>query len=195
MKSGYLEASRKPNLYQQSVLSQEQINRILEPLDLRLTIDDIRGLAFLVVSDTWQEEGSAESDEWSHPLVRRQRITMEQSLLIAILRQQYIAHEQEAGIGATDARVDIDDLLSQLQVYLGDIGSDSRERKRLDNLLDKLANHGLVQVDDKQHTLTIRPIITHLANPESLQTLLNHFKHLSQQPDVDSPVDQQEAEQ
>ncbi|WP_448217458.1 DUF4194 domain-containing protein [Endozoicomonas sp. 2B-B] len=198
MKFGYLEASRRPNLYQQSVVSREQINQILEPLDLKLTIDDIRGLAFLVVSDLWQnqEEDGADSDEWTHPLVRRQRITMEQSLLIAILRQQYIAHEQEAGIGASDARVDIEELLSQLQVYLGDMGSDSRERKRLDNLLDKLSIHGLVSVDDKQQTVAIRPIITHLANPESLQTLLNHFKQShSPSDDVSTTIVRDEAEQ
>lgn len=195
MKFGYLEASRRPNLYQQSVASRQQINQILEPLDLKLTIDDVRGLAFLVVSDLWQnqEEDPSESDEWTHPLVRRQRITMEQSLLIAILRQQYITHEQEAGIGASDARVDIEELLSQLQVYLGDMGSDTRERKRVDNLLEKLSGHGLVTVDDKQQTVTIRPIITHLANPQSLQTLLNHFKSLnSKSEDLCVTVDREE---
>ncbi len=196
MKFGYLEASHRPNLYQQAVVSQQQINQILEPLDLKLTIDDIRGLAFLVVSDLWQDQGAeqAASDEWTHPLVRRQHITMEQSLLIAILRQHYISHEQEAGIGAIDARVDIEELLSQLQVYLGDMGSDTREFKRLENLLQKLTNHGLVAVDDKQQTVTIRPIITHLANPESLQTLLNHFnRSKSKSEDSLVIVDREEA--
>ncbi len=182
MKYGYLGASRRPNLYQQSVTARQEINQILEPLDLKLKIDDIRGLAFLVVSQLWQgdDNHSEETDEWSHPLVRRQRITMEQSLLIAILRQQYITHEQEAGIGASDATVDVEELLSQLQIYLGDMGSDSRERKRLDNLIDKLSSHGLVAMDDKQETITIRPMITHLANPESLLALLNHFKRVSE---------------
>ena len=178
LKFGLLEMARKPRLYQTALTHQQAINKILDPLDLRLKIDDIRGLAFLVViEEMFAEE---EKDEWSHPLIRRQRLTLEQTLLIAILRQHYIAHEQEAGVGAGGAVIDIDELKPQLQTYLGESGSDSRDQKRLTNLLDKLATHGIVsEVDDKAQ-ITIRPIITHLANPETLQLLLQHFKQLAQ---------------
>jgi len=178
LKFGLLEMARKPKLYQTALTHQHAINKILDPLDLRLKIDDIRGLAFLVViEEMFAEE---EKDEWSHPLIRRQRLTLEQTLLIAILRQHYIAHEQEAGVGAGGAVIDIDELKPQLQTYLGESGSDSRDQKRLTNLLDKLATHGIVsEVDDKAQ-ITIRPIITHLANPETLQLLLQHFKQLAQ---------------
>lgn len=47
-------------------------------------------------------------------------------LLIAILRQHFIVSEQESGIGTTVAQVAVDDLIPQLQVYLGDLGSDAK---------------------------------------------------------------------
>ena len=200
MKFGLLEADRKPNLYQQSLTAQRDINIILEPLDLELKIDDVRGLAFLIVANTDSNETTdtnteeRSDDDWSHPLVRRQRLTLEQSLLIAILRQFYVTHEQEAGIGASHALVDFDDLLTQLQIYLGDIGSDSRERKRLDGLLDNLSNHGLVSVDNSRGQVTVRPIITHLANPASLQQLLNHYRTLSPSSQNISPESRSDRE-
>lgn len=175
LKFGLLEMERKPKLYQTALTQQHAINKILAPLDLRLKIDDIRGLAFLVVA----EEMFVDKDDWSHPLIRRQRLTLEQTLLIAILRQHYIAHEQESGIGAVGAVIDVDELKPQLQTYLGESGSDSRDQRRLTLLLEKLATHGIVSdVNDKEQ-ITIRPIITHLANPETLQLLLQHFKQLS----------------
>lgn len=181
LKFGLLEADRKPNLYQVAITQTAAINRILEPFDLRLKVDDVRGLAFLVVSEQLFSEGEENDDEWSHPLVRRQRLTMEQSLLVAILRQYFIAHEQEAGLGAGEATVELDELLPQLQLYLGDTGSDTRDQKRLRSLLDNLKNHGIVSDIDANDQVVIRPIITHLANPENLQNLLHHFRQLAGQ--------------
>ncbi|MHA7880159.1 MAG: DUF4194 domain-containing protein [Saccharospirillum sp.] len=176
LKFGLLEAERKPNLYQTAIAQTEAINAILEPLDLRLKVDDIRGLAFLVVAEPVFGD---EEDDWSHPLVRRQRLTMEQSLLVAILRQHFVSHEQEAGLGAGEAKVELEELLPQLQLYLGDTGSDARDQKRLRTLLEALKGHGIVSDVDSQDQVIIRPIITHLANPENLKNLLQHFRKLA----------------
>jgi len=181
LKYGLLEADRKPNLYQVATSQTAAVNRILEPFDLRLKVDDIRGLAFLVVSEQLFRDGGENDDEWSHPLVRRQRLNMEQSLLIAILRQHFIAHEQEAGLGAGDAVVELEELIPQLQLYLGDTGSDTRDQKRLRSLMENLKNHGIVSDIDANDQVVIRPIITHLANPENLQNLLHHFRTLAGQ--------------
>ena len=79
------------------------------------------------------------------------------------------------------AQVHLDDLLPHVQLYLGDLGSDAREQKRLRNLLDNLKSHGLVSDVDEKDQFTIRPIITHLADPQSLQNLLLHFRQLASQ--------------
>ncbi|WP_372985661.1 DUF4194 domain-containing protein [Marinobacter sp.] len=181
LKYGLLEADRKPNLYQVAITQTAAINQILEPLDLLLKVDEVRGLAFLVVSEQLFTEGEEKDNEWSHPLVRRQRLTMEQSLLVAILRQHFIAHEQEAGLGTGEATVELDELLPQLQLYLGDTGSDTRDQKRLRSLLDNLKNHGVVSDIDANDQVIIRPIITHLANPDNLQNLLHHFRRVAGQ--------------
>ncbi|NIB38681.1 DUF4194 domain-containing protein [Pseudomaricurvus alkylphenolicus] len=169
MRQGLIEAAHKPNLYNTAVTHTAAVNQVLEPLDLRLNIDDIRGLAFLVVAQTISDPGQ---DEWSHPLIRKQRLTLEQSLLLAILRQFYLAHEMEYGTGSENALVALADLLPQIRLYLGELGSEMAEDKRLRNILEKLKAHGVVTDVDKYDEVTVRPIITHLTNPENLTALL-----------------------
>ncbi|MGY4661112.1 hypothetical protein ACVWZ9_001906 [Pseudomonas chlororaphis] len=168
LKYGLLEESHKPNLYRAALSSTEEVARILEPLDLVMGVDEVRGLVFVAV----RQGEVAEQDDWSHPLVRRQRLNLEQSLLIAILRQHFIAYEQESGTGASQALVAVDELIPQLQVYLGELGSEAKERNRIITLLDQLKGHGLVSALDTHDRIIIRPIITHLANPENLQALV-----------------------
>lgn len=178
LKFGFLEESQKPNLYHIVLTHSEAVASILEPLDLEVGADDVRGLVFLKVC----REDAPEEDDWSHPLVRRQRLNLEQSLLVAILRQYFIAYEQESGTGAGEALVAVDELIPQLQVYLGDLGSDAKERTRVIQLLDQLKGHGLVSSLDAHERVTIRPIIAHLANPDNLQALLVWLKaQVSQQ--------------
>lgn len=168
LKYGLLEEASKPNLYRFVLTHPEDVTRILEPLDLDIGIDEIRGLLYVKV----RLDETPDQDEWSHPLVRRQRLNLEQSLLVAILRQHFVVWEQESGTGASQAQIAIDDLLPQLQVYLGDPGSESKERTRLLTLLDQLKGHGLVTSPDAHERIVIRPIIAHLADPMNLQALL-----------------------
>ncbi|MFZ1872801.1 MAG: DUF4194 domain-containing protein, partial [Chania sp.] len=168
LKYGLLEENQKPNLYRTALTNTEEISHILQPLDLEMGIDEIRGLLYVAV----RQDDLQEQDEWAHPLVRRQRLNLEQSLLVAMLRKHFIAYEQESGTGAGQATIAVDELIPQLQVYLGDPGSESKERTRVINLLDQLKGHGLVSALDAQERVTIRPIIAHLANPENLQALL-----------------------
>ncbi|MFK4754751.1 DUF4194 domain-containing protein [Oceanobacter antarcticus] len=181
LNTGLLEQTLKPNVYRVAVVNLEAINAILEPLDLQAQVDDIRGLVFLKVVAA---EKTEEQDDWSHPLVRKQRLTLEQSLLVAILRQYFVNYEQDSGVGAADAVVAIDELVPQLQLYLGDSGSESKERNRMITLLDQLKGHGLVTAPDSHDRVTIRPVIAHLANPENLQALLNGLREQADgQPD------------
>lgn len=176
LKYGLLEQSHKPNLYRTALAHRDEMARILEPLDLAMDLDEVRGLVFVTV----RQNETVEQDDWSNPLVRRQRLNLEQSLLIAILRQHFIAYEQESGTGASLALVAVDELIPQLQVYLGDLGSEARERTRIITLLDQLKGHGLVSAPDTHDRVIIRPIIAHLANPENLQALLAWLKAQSE---------------
>jgi len=151
----------------------------LSALDLTLEIDDIRGLVFLkVVVDIEQQN----DDSWSHPLVRRQRMNLEQSLMVAICRQHFVAHELEAGVGDQRAIVHLDDLLPQLNQFLGASGSDERDDKRLRQLLDQLKTYGLVSDIDDNDKVIIRPLIAHVANPDNLKNLIAALKkHIQEQ--------------
>lgn len=177
LKNGLLEQSAKPRLFRQIAIDTARANALLEPLDLQVKVDDHRGLAFVAVAVGYQPEGEDE-DDWTHPLVRRQRLTLEQSLLLAILRREFLQREQEGGLGVP-VQLAVESLLPQLDIYLGATGSDMQERKRLLNLLEHLRGHGVVSDVDAQERITIRPMIVHLANPENLQALLQRLRELA----------------
>ncbi len=119
-----------------------------------------------------------DEDDWTHPLIRKQRLTLEQSLLLAILRQIYIDGEQQQGVGSDNIIAELDDLQSQLQIYTGSSGSDSTDDRRIRTLLEQLANHGVVSKLDNNDEVRIRPLIAHIANPTSLSRLLKHIQEL-----------------
>lgn len=180
LKSGFIDSAHKPAVFNSAMRLRDDINRALDPLDLALKLDEIRGLAILRVAEAAAPDAD---EEWSHPLVRRQRLTLEQSLLVAILRQFYVMQEQETGIGVGAIKVPVEDLLAPLTGFLGDTGSDAKNEQRLLTLLDQLKPHGIVTEPDNQRDITIRPLITHLANPETLTALLAHFRQLARKPE------------
>lgn len=174
LRHGFLEESHKRDLFRLTTIHQREIAATLEPLDLDLRIDEHRGVAFLLVARS-AYESQDDAGVWAHPLVRRQRLTLEQSLLVAMLRQAFVIHEQESGIGECDAKIAVDDLLSQFAAYFGDSGSDAKNESRLLILLDQLKPYGIVSEADKNQEIVIRPLIAHLANPDSLSALLALF--------------------
>ncbi len=190
LRVGLLEASAKPNLYRIAITQTTALNTIFEPFDLALRVDEIRGLAYLIIS---QRIFADDEDEWSHPLVRKQRLTLEQSLLLALLRQHYVVYEQEAGIGGGDAKIALEELLPQLQLFLGALGSDQREQSRLRSLLEQLRAHGVVSEVNQHDQVSIRPIIAHLANPENLVSLLQALKAKSRSAQEDGANGLEEA--
>jgi hypothetical protein len=175
LKNGLIEADAKPNLYRTATVDHLRLVSILEPMDLTAVVDDVRGLVYLAVLKEAQD-ASEEGEDWSHTLVRKQRLTLEQSLLVAILRQVYVAHEQDVGVGGDAPVVAVDDITAQLQLYLGESGSEQKDRTRAFQLLDQLKGYGLVTAPDSHDRITIRPIITHLANPENLKALQSALK-------------------
>ena len=178
---GWLESASKPKLFSLMAAQTARLDALLEPLDLRVLVDDVRGLAFLAVVPGYAGDDTDESeqDDWTHPLMKRQRLTLEQSLLLALLRREFLQREQESGTGAV-VRVTVDSLLPQLETYLGSTGSDMQERKRLTQLLENLRTHSMVSVVDAQDCITIRPMIVHLLNPENLQTLLLRLREVAE---------------
>ena len=184
---GWLESATKPKLFHLIAAQTTLLDALLEPLDLRVVVDDVRGLAFLAVVPDYAGDDTDESeqDDWTHPLMKRQRLTLEQSLLLALLRREFLQREQESGTGAA-VRITVDSLLPQLETYLGATGSDMQERKRLGQLLENLRTHGMVSDVDAQDCITIRPMIVHLLNPENLQTLLLRLRAVAEQGGADS---------
>lgn len=171
LRHGFIEETAKPVLFQRAVAHEREIQRALDPLDLAMRLDTHRGVAFTIVANSARDL-SDEGATWSHPLVRRQRLTLEQSLLVAILRQAFVMHEQESGVGHSTAKVAVDDLLPHFLTYFDDSGSDARNESRLLNLLDQLKTYGIVSEVDSNLEVTIRPLIAYLADAESLSALL-----------------------
>lgn len=181
LKHGFIEETNRQDFFRRMIIHHQAIGRALEPLDLNLRIDSHRGVAFLALApkpltDQGQTDPESDEDPWSHPLVRKQRLTLEQSLVVAILRQAFILHEQETGVGESPAKIAIEELLPLFLTYFGESGSDTRDENRLLQLLDQLKSHGIVSEVDQKHEVTIRPLIAHLASPESLSALLSVLK-------------------
>jgi len=176
LKFGFVELSEKQEIYQCIIQNQPFLEAALEPLDLTFTIDDRRGM--VVVFVRVDEECDVE-DSWAHPLIRRQRLTLEQSLMVAILRQYYVVQELELGVGVKEIKMPMDVLIDQMFKYLPDSGSDSKNERRVSSLVEKLKVHGVVSEPDKNKEVTIRPLISHLANPSTLKALLEQFTRLA----------------
>ena len=185
LRTGVVYATSKPNVYRSLFASRSAVATVLAPLDLEARFDDTRGLCFVTVAPPPADEsaeGNNDGDDWNHPLVRRQRLTLEQSLMLAVLRRLYTDPEQANGIGAVEPTVTIDELMAELQLFLGSIGSESAEEKRVRDLLDQLYKHGVVSAVKDDHQVSIRPLICHVANATTLTVLLEHYKNLAERP-------------
>lgn len=182
LKSGCLERRQAPEHYDRLLASIDAVQHYLFALDLVARVDEVRGLVFVAVAPPGEDDAFSgdEREEWSHPLIRRQRLTLEQSLLLAILRQRFVEVEQQQGIGYDGISADWDDVKSQFFLYIEASGSESKDDERLHAVLRQLAEHGVIgKVADTQ--IPIRPLIVHLANPDSLARLLAQLQGLEAQ--------------
>ena len=177
LRQGYVEQRSKPDVFQRVIVHRERIDSALDPLDLSLRVDTHRGI--IIVKVRHDEDADPSGEPWSHPLVRRHRMTLEQSLMVAILRGCFLLHEQEVGVGEKPATTSIDDLLPQYLTYVEDSGSDGRNEQKLRTLLEQLKGYGIVSEVDANDELVIRPLIAHLADPASLTALLERFQELA----------------
>lgn len=180
LKHGHLSQSQKPDLYQALVANVAAVNDYLAVIDFCLQVDGVRGLAFLMVHYAQASIDEVEStvDGWVHPLVRRQRLTLPQSLVLAILRQRFMELEQQFGIGYADTFMSLDELNKQYSIYSKSTGSDLQDEDRLMVLVRQLAEHGMVSIVKDQ--LLISPLIVHLLNPENLRELLSQYQSLGE---------------
>ncbi len=192
LRTGVVESEERPKMYELLRQRPREIAQALEPLDLQCRLDEVRGLAYLSVGRNYASSDSAAAAEdavdavaesadtgWTHPLVRRQRLNLEQSLLLALLRQHYLTHEQQAGVGGGVARVGLAELGAELATHLGESGSQAKDDKRLRQLLAGLKDHGVVGEVQDNGQVPIRPLIAHVANPESLLALLRQLEGLA----------------
>lgn len=174
LRYGVLDEAERADHYRVAVTETSAVNRILEPLDLCARVDEIRGLVFVAVLP--DADAAPGADDWAHPLVRRERLNLEQSLLVAILRKHFIAHEAEAGAGTGSAAVDVDEIVAEWNGFVGTSGSDSQDRSRVRTLLEQLRRHGVVGEVSETDDVRINPLIAHLANPASLAQLIETMR-------------------
>ena len=61
LKNGVLEHSAKPQMFSQIANDTARVNAQLEPLDLEVRVDDVRGLAFVAVAPSYLPESGDEA--------------------------------------------------------------------------------------------------------------------------------------
>ncbi|MBO6655883.1 MAG: DUF4194 domain-containing protein [Pseudomonadales bacterium] len=180
LKHGLLESDRNPKLFKLTLQRHSEIQPILDPLDFELVLDDKRGIAYLAPRHKDPDTDlSDEPSDQTHPLVRRQRFNLEQSLVIALLRQQFLSHELEYADQTSYARFSAEELNASLLLYMQSTGSDSLDNRRLTQILEQLRVHKLVTQIDDAGRFGIRPLIAHVGDPASLSSLLDHYKEVA----------------
>lgn len=180
LKHGFIEEEQKPLVYITAKRRETEVAKVLEPLELTMKVDDQRGLLILMIlkaADSLHQIDEA----WSHPLIRRRRFTLEQSLLVALLRRHYLVSEQDRGVGMQSVKVPVEDLRNEMISFLGDSGSDLKNARKLLELLKNLKEHGIVTEPDKHEEVTVRPMIKHLADPENLKALLEQYEQVARE--------------
>lgn len=167
-KHGFIEEAYYERLYQTALGNAELVSQIVEPFDLKIEFDEIRGLVFIRVL----HEAAEVAEGWTHPLILHKSFNLEETLLVAVLRQYLIECEMENGVGTAIPQMTVDDVIVQLRAYLGERGADFKDKKRAMGLLKKLRSRHLISMNEHSDRFTIRPLIAHVANPESLTALL-----------------------
>lgn len=180
LKHGFIEQEEKPLPYMDAKRWEHEVNTILEPLELQMKVDDMRGLLILIVLQS--KDSVYKIDEaWSHPLIKRRRFTLEQSLLVALLRRYLLVSEQDQGTGMNAIKVSLDDLVNEMTRFTGDSGSDQKNERRVTECISKLKEHGIVTEPDKHSEITVRPLIKYLADPDNLQALLAQYEKVAEE--------------
>jgi hypothetical protein len=180
LKHGFIEEEEKPLVYRDARRCEDQLNKVLEPLELMMRVDDLRGLLILMVLES--SDSVYKIDEaWSHPLIRRRRFTLEQSLVLALLRRHYLVSEQDRGVGMQSVKVHLEDLVNEVISFIGDSGSDQKNQRKVLELLKNLKDHGIVTEVDKHDELVVRPLIKYLADPENLKALLRQYQQTAEE--------------
>lgn len=173
LKHGYVESGERGETFRVLTTHPPAVDRVLDPMDLTMRLDTLRGIAVVMVRCDDDDDRASVDDSWSHPLVKRQRLTLEQSLVVALLRQAFVIHEQESGVGDPGGlRIPVDDLMTQYLTYIEPSGSQARDETKLTHVLEQLKVHGIVSAIDGNHEITVRPLIVHVADPGSLAGLL-----------------------
>lgn len=173
---GVIYESRHEADYRVLVNDAEQVSGVLEELSLRMSIDREVGVILLRLPDDYLE-GEEEGEEGSHPLVRRRRMTLFDSLTAVVLRKHYRERELT---GEQRVRIDIEQLEQGLVPFLPLMGSEEIFRKHLRGVVDRFKDLNLLlSVRGSKTEFEIAPVIRVVVNAEWIESLVKEFQRLS----------------
>lgn len=179
--SGVIYESRHSELYQALLANKSQIRSTLRELGLRMTVDDSFGLIILrlPVSDDIEE------DEGAHPLVRRRRLTLLDSLVALVLRDHYMTREN---VGDRTVVIDVEQLEDALRAFLPIFGSETILRKRITGAIKRFKDYNiLASLPGSDNEFEVTPVIRIVVNADMLQGLRAEFEALARRYGGEAP--------
>jgi len=176
---GYVMIRTKPEFYASLLANDKAVLSVLIDLNLTMQVDHAAGLVALrSLAGTAEEEGEGEDDEDKTVLIRRQRLSQFQSIIVLILRRH---HRDRSLAGDSVITMEIEQIEQALVPFMHLTQSQTREDKRLNGALALCKKHGLIlNVRGDESRIEISPLIRLVVDLNWLDTLLTKFKEMAE---------------
>jgi hypothetical protein len=148
----------------------------LADMYLRVLIDESAGLALLLNA---QSGGNDDEEEDAAALISRRTLTVYDTLLLIVLRKNFLDRETAGDIRI---RIDVAQIEALLMPFLPLTGSTNSDRKKLNGAVEGMKRRKILNaVRGEDERVEISPVIRYVVNAEYLEHLLEEYRHLAEE--------------
>lgn len=152
--------------------NKEVIGLHLSMMNLKLKIDDKRGIVFYCEQEVDEEEKTKFPS-----LISPQTLSLYESLVLLVIRRMY--RDKEVS-GESYMEFEVEDVISGIHPFVPLINNDQLELSKVNGALKKLSQKRLINnVKSSQTTYEISPIIYYVIDADFLAALYTQYKNLA----------------
>jgi hypothetical protein len=173
MRQGVVVAETRRLIFDALCTHRAMIADHLADMYLRVLIDEPAGIALLLNAQL----GKTDDDEDTPTLISRRTLTVYDTLLLIVLRKQFLDRETA---GDVRIRIDMAQIEALMMPFLPLTGSTTSDRKKLNGAVDAMKKRKLVNVvRGEDERIEISPVIRYVVNAEYLEHLLAEYGRLA----------------
>jgi hypothetical protein len=148
----------------------------LADMYLRVLIDESAGLALLLNA---QSGGNDDEEEDAAALISRRTLTVYDTLLLIVLRKNFLDRETAGDIRI---RIDVAQIEALLMPFLPLTGSTNSDRKKLNGAVEGMKRRKILNaVRGEDERVEISPVIRYVVNADYLEHLLEEYRRLAEE--------------